>query len=166
MADTDWPWRTPVAVLLRQLAQGADARRLQQFSCACCRRVEHLLGDGRSRRALDVAERFAAGQATEDELRAVRQAADFINHGKAHEEYAMGERHAIAAKAVYLATNVQDVEDAAYVANECSGALVEETYEQAELDATEELPEEELPPMPDEEYQCQLVRTMFGPKAE
>jgi hypothetical protein len=161
MADTNWPWETPVAVLLRQVAAGADSKRLQQFACACCRRVEHLMRDDRSRRALDVAERFAAGQASEDDLLAARQAADFINHGKAHDEYAMAERPAIAAYAAYLATKVQNVDDASYVAHECCSALIDE----AELDQMEELTEEELPPMPDEEYQCQLARAMFGLKS-
>ncbi len=162
MAEMDWRWETRVAGLLSQIASGADPKRLQQFACACCRRVEHLMRDGRSRRALEVAERFAEGQATEAELLAARQAADFINHGKAHDEYAMAERHAIAAYAASLATKVQNVDDAAYVAHECCSALVDE----AELDEMEELPEEQLPPMPDEEYQCQLARAMFSPKAE
>lgn len=159
MPDSDWSLQTSVAVLLRQLAGGAEPKRLQQFACTCCRRVEHLLRDGRSRRALEVAERFAAGQANEHDLLAARQAADFINHGKAHDEYAMAERHAIAAKAAYLVTKVENVEDAAYVANECCSALVNEE----ELDEMEEL-SDELPPMPDEEYQCQLARAMFGSK--
>jgi hypothetical protein len=162
VAKTDWPWQTPVAALLRQFAHGADPKRLQQFACACCRRVEHLLCDGRSRRALEVAAQFAVGQATEGDLLEARQAADFINHGKAHDEYAMAVRHAIAAYAAYLATRVQNVGDAAYVAHECCSALIDE----AESDEMEELQQDELPPMPDEEYQCQLARAMFGPKAE
>ena len=159
MANCDWPWQTSVAALLRQLAHGAEPKRLQQFACACCRRVEHLLRDDRSRRALDVAERYAAGQATEEELSIARQAADFINHGSAHAEYAMAEPHAIAAYAAYLATKVRSVEDAAYVAHECASALLDE----AEAEELEEWTEDDPPPtMPEEEFQCQLVRTMFG----
>ncbi|HEY8450389.1 MAG TPA: hypothetical protein VIL95_07920 [Bacillota bacterium] len=159
MSDTSWPWQTPVAVLLRQHAPGADPRRLQQFACACCRRVEHLLRDDRSRRALGVAERFAAGQADEQELRAAQQAAGFINEGKALEEYAMAVPHAVAAYAVYLATKVRSVEDAAYVAHECASAVLDES----EAEELEEWSEEDPPPpTPEEEYQCQLVRAMFG----
>jgi hypothetical protein len=162
MADADWHWETRVAVTLRVLASGADPKRLQQFACACCRRIEHLMSDGRTRRALEVAERFSSGQATEAELLEARQAADFINHGEAHDEYAMAERHAIAAYAVSLCTRISNVDDAAYVAHECCSALVDE----ADVDEMGKLPEEELPPLPDEEYRCQLALAMFGPQTE
>ena len=45
------------------------------FRVWCARRVQHLLTDPRSLAALDVAERHANGMATDDELRAARDAA-------------------------------------------------------------------------------------------
>lgn len=163
MADTSWAWQTPVAVLLQQHAAEADVKRLQQFACACCRRIEHLLRDDRSRQAMGIAKRFAAGQADEQERLAAQQSAKFINEGTAHQEYAMAEPHAIAAYAVYLATKVRTVEDAAYVAHECVSALLDES----EAEELEEWSEDDPPPpTPEEEYQCELVRKMFGAQSE
>ena len=49
-------------------------RELRLFAVFCARQVDHLLTDERSRNAIDVAERFANGQATREELAAARLA--------------------------------------------------------------------------------------------
>lgn len=48
---------------------------LRLFAVWCARSVQHLMEDERSIKAIDVAEAFANGRATEEELRAARAAA-------------------------------------------------------------------------------------------
>ena len=50
-------------------------REMRLFAVACARRVQHWMTDKRSLDALDVAEKFANGQATQEELTAARAAA-------------------------------------------------------------------------------------------
>ncbi len=64
----------PMFGLLRGKERG---RKFRLFACACCRRVEHLLTDDRSHRALEVFERFLDGELTLKEYGAgEREAAD------------------------------------------------------------------------------------------
>ena len=51
--------------------EGAD-REIRLFAVDCARQVQHLMTDPRSLAALDVAERFANGLATSEELDAAR----------------------------------------------------------------------------------------------
>ena len=50
-------------------------RDIRLFSVWCARKVQHLMRDSRSTNALDVAERFANGKATKEELEAASAAA-------------------------------------------------------------------------------------------
>ena len=51
------------------------ARDSRLFAVWCARQVQHLMNDERSINALDVAEKFANGEATQDDLVAARDAA-------------------------------------------------------------------------------------------
>src|SRR5262249_7751345 len=54
----------------------AGRRRYRLVVCACCRQVWRLFADDSTRQVVEVAERFADGQASETDLKAVRQTAE------------------------------------------------------------------------------------------
>jgi len=56
-------------------AEPQYAKEWRLFAVWCASQVKHLMTDGRSLEALNVAERYANGQATDEELRAARDAA-------------------------------------------------------------------------------------------
>jgi hypothetical protein len=71
MTEADWLSAEQPPRMLDFLGRKAAVRPRRLFACACVRRIWHLLADPRSRRAVEVAEAFADGEAT----REARQAA-------------------------------------------------------------------------------------------
>ena len=71
--DAFWCWR----------AEPQHAREWRLFAIWCARAVQHLMADPRSLAALDVAERYANGQASDEELAAAWAAARDAARGTA-----------------------------------------------------------------------------------
>jgi hypothetical protein len=75
MTEQEWLESVDPKPMLRFLGKKASLRKLRLFACACCRRVWPLLTDARSCQAVEVAERFAEGQTTDQERNAAWRAA-------------------------------------------------------------------------------------------
>ena len=79
LADALWALR---AVPDEQAAERDKLARL--FACWCVRQIWHQLTDDRSRTAVEVAERYAVGDATRDALNAAAAAADAAAYSSAY----------------------------------------------------------------------------------
>jgi hypothetical protein len=75
MTERQWAACKNVSNMLQLLGRKASERKLRLFAAACCRRVWHHLTDERSRRAVELAERLADGEATTKERAAAARSA-------------------------------------------------------------------------------------------
>src|SRR3990170_4699962 len=75
MTEEEWLACDDPGMMLDVLQGKASHRKLRLFACDCCRRMWRLLGDQRTRRAIEVSEDFADGLASEGDLRAGEEAA-------------------------------------------------------------------------------------------
>jgi hypothetical protein len=89
MTDAEWTECADPASMLLALRGIASDRVVRGFCAACCRRIWGLMRDERSRRSVEVAERFLAGAASELELATARRDAEVAwAEAKAAEEAA------------------------------------------------------------------------------
>jgi hypothetical protein len=76
MTEEEWVASLNSHAMLAALRGKGSGRLWRLFAVACARVVEDRMRDGRSRQALEVAERFADGNATRTELQAARTRAE------------------------------------------------------------------------------------------
>jgi hypothetical protein len=76
MTEREWLECADPKPMLGFVRKQMSDRKLRLLICACCRRVWDLLADDRSKEAVEVAEQYADGSATRDDLIAVRRKAD------------------------------------------------------------------------------------------
>ncbi len=90
MTEAEWLACENPTKMLRFLRGKASERKLRLFAVARCRNVWESLSDERSRDAVEVAERFVDGQATQMERRSAQVAANAAVAAlyPAHEDYA------------------------------------------------------------------------------
>lgn len=74
MREAEWLTCGVSDRMLRRIRRTASPRKARLFGVACGYRVWDYLSDPRSRAAVEVAERFADGRATADDLRMARDA--------------------------------------------------------------------------------------------
>ncbi len=107
MTEAGWLRCTKIQSMLDFLGDKATKRKVRLFAVACCRRLWTRLTDERSRRLIEVAERYADGAASEDELQEAVSAAVLAERAAeaAHRPTvwpAVGERRAEARSAYVL----------------------------------------------------------------
>ena len=71
MTEYEWLTSGSASAMLAFLEDRMSDRKLRLLACACCRRVWHFLTEDGGRQAVEMAERFADGWATRDQVMAV-----------------------------------------------------------------------------------------------
>jgi hypothetical protein len=75
MTEEEWLACTDSLRMVQFLTGKADGRKFRLFACACCRLLVDMLPDKRSMQAIEIAERYADGLASGDDLAYAEQLA-------------------------------------------------------------------------------------------
>lgn len=75
MTEAEWLVCEEPELMLACLGEKASSRKLRLLVCGCCRAIWSPLHHELDRKAVEVAERFADGEADKDELETAREAA-------------------------------------------------------------------------------------------
>jgi hypothetical protein len=102
--------------------RSVDHKSVRLYAVACAREVQHLMTDARSLKALDVAEAYANGKATQEELQQARNAAYAAYAAHAYAADAADAAYAYAADAADAAYYDAAYTAAAYTAVTCDAA--------------------------------------------
>lgn len=78
MTEPEWQVCTEPRRMLEFLEVQVSGRKLRLFAIACCRRVLHAVPDPRNVHAVEIAERYADGLATAEELQAAHAQASAV----------------------------------------------------------------------------------------
>jgi hypothetical protein len=103
MTEAEWQTSTDPQAMLEFLLGKASDRRLRLFAVSCCRSIWPLLSDERHRRVIEVVERFADEEATNEELESAWTAC----------RDTPGEAHRAARAAAWAATRTSGVRSVA-----------------------------------------------------
>lgn len=75
MSEADWLSSTDPQAMLRAVGPRLTCRKLRLFACAVCRADPSLMGHDRLRQSVEVCERYADGDCTEEERDALYEVA-------------------------------------------------------------------------------------------
>jgi hypothetical protein len=133
---------------LRRLSLRASDRKFRLFACACCRPIDHFLKDERSRKAVEIAERFAEGAVTAKELFDASNHANNACDELATTNRGVSDAETDASNAANSASfwEGEPIELAMYTSHRAAHALSYEGQQTAE-----------------KRSQCQLLSDIFGP---
>jgi hypothetical protein len=158
VTEQDWLACTDPAAMLGwlRLTPRSDERKLRLFSCACARRVWHLLTREQARAAVEAAERYADGLVGQEELRpgwsAVRKALSATPLHTPWEEALTAALHAATPGPLWVEAAAQ----AAARALSDDRSLRQANNGPAGMDSMAGCPRERS-------FQCNLLRDLFTP---